>query len=159
MTPPSTEADLERVFATVNGLKITSRAIEESLLPLIYRVQQQVYALRKRDLDLQINDLLLDQEAKRLGITPRALIDQNVRTRLSIFTEEQARAFHKENKASLPGDFDDHRLQILQLMSAQDLREQALAYAEQLRKGAAVQLYLTEPESPNLRRLCCNPLD
>ncbi len=48
VTPPRTEADLSRVFATVNGVNITSRDIEQSLLPLIFQVQQQVYAFASR---------------------------------------------------------------------------------------------------------------
>src|SRR4029079_7212174 len=101
VTPPTSETDLERVFARVNGVNITSSDIETSLLPLIFQVQQQVYALRKRDLDLRINDLLLDQEAKRLGTTPQALIDRHVNTNLVIVTEEQARAYYNANKAQL----------------------------------------------------------
>lgn len=159
VTPPTTEADLERVFATVNGVNITSRHIEESLLPLIFRVQQQVYALRKQDVDIRINDMLLEQEAKRLGTTPQTLIDQNVRTRIMVATEEQARAFYKENRATFPRDFEDHRSQIMQLLLAQELRKQVQAYAEKLRQGAAVQMYLTPPQPPNLRQLCCNPVD
>jgi hypothetical protein len=159
VTPPTTEAHLARVFATVNGVSITSRDIEEGLLPLIFSVQKQVYALRKQDLDVRINDILLEQEAKRLGTTPEALIQQNLRTTGSIATEKQLREFYKQHKELLPGDFDDNRIQILQLMLAQQLRKQVLAYAEQLRKDAAVQIYLTEPASPNLEQLCCNPVD
>src|ERR1051325_3293037 len=51
VTPPANEADLSRVFATVNGVNITSLDIERGLLPLIVKVQQQVYTLRKQDLD------------------------------------------------------------------------------------------------------------
>ena len=157
VTSPTTEAHLERVFATVNGVNITSRDIEESLLPLIFNVQKRVYALRKQDMDLRINDLLLEQEAKRLGTTPRALIYQNVRTPL--ITDQQARAFHKQNQARLPGDYDDQKNQIMQFLLAQEMQKEVLAYAERLRKGAAVQIYLTEPEPPSLRQLCCNPVD
>ena len=157
VTPPKTEADLERVYATVNGENITSLDVEESLIPLIFNVQKRVYALRKDDLDLQINDMLLEAEAKRLGISPRALIYQNVRT--PIVTDKEVRAFHEKNKASFPGDYKDHREQIMQVLLAQELRRQTQAYAEQLRKGAAVQIYLTPPEPPNLRQLCCNPVD
>jgi hypothetical protein len=157
VTPPTTEADLERVFATVNGENITSRDIEERLLPLIFNVQKRVYALRKEDVDLQINDLLLEQEAKRLGTTPRALIYQNVRT--PIVTDNEARAFYEKNKASFQGDYEDRKDQIMQLLLAQQLRKQVQLYAEQLRKGAAVQIYLTPPEPPTLRQLCCNPVD
>ena len=53
VTPPRNEAELSRVFATVYGVNITSKDIEESLLPLIFLVQQQVYGLRKRDVDIQ----------------------------------------------------------------------------------------------------------
>jgi hypothetical protein len=59
VTPPTNEAELARVFATVNDVNITSADIETSLLPLIYQVQQQVYALRKLDLDRNINYLFL----------------------------------------------------------------------------------------------------
>jgi hypothetical protein len=159
VTPPRTEADLSRVFANVNGVNITSRDIEESLLPLIFQVQQQVYALRKKDLDLKINDMLLDQEAKRLGTTTQALIDQHVRLRLPIITDEQARAFYDKNKSTLQGDFSKIKFQIVLLLLHEEQRKLSLAYAEELRKAAAVQIYLTEPVSPNLRQLCCNPVD
>lgn len=159
VTPPTIEADLSRVYATVNGVNITSRDIEEALLPLIFQVQQQVYDLRKKDLDLKVNDLLLEQEAKRLGTSPRALIDQNVRMKVPIITDEQARAFHNENKKRLPGDFSDLKFQIVQYLLQQEQQKISLAYAEELRRAAAVQIYLTAPQSPNLRQLCCNPVD
>ena len=159
VTPPTTEEDLSRVFATINGVNITSRDIEESLLPLIFQVQQQVYAFRKQDIDLRINDLLLEQEAKRLGMSPQALIDQNVKAKIPLVTEEQARAFYNEHKSKMPGDFADLRVQIIQLLLKQEERKLSLAYAEQLRRGAAVQVYLTAPDPPNLRQLCCNPVD
>src|SRR5262245_12126780 len=113
VTPPTKEAELLRVFANVNGVNITSNDIETSLLPLIFQVQQQVYALRKRDLDLRINDILLEQEAKRLGTTPQALIDSHVNTKLHIVTVEQARAYYNANKAQLKSDFSDVKVMIL----------------------------------------------
>lgn len=159
VTPPANEADLERVFATVNGVNITSLDIEQGLLPLIFQVQQQVYALRKRDLDLKINDLLLEEEAKRLGTTPRALIDQHVRAKAPIISDERARAFYNEQKAKLSGEFSELKVQIMQYLQAEEERKLSVAYADELRKAAAVQVYLTEPRSPNVRQLCCNPLD
>lgn len=146
VTPPENEAQLSRVFATVNGVDITSRDIELALRPLILRVQQQVYAFRKQDLDLRINDHLLEEEAKRRGTTPNALIDRNVRMKTPIPSEEQARAYHQANKKSLKGEFDDLKVQIMQYLTGQEERKLFLAYAEELRKGAAIQIYLTPPE-------------
>lgn len=157
VTPPSSEADLDRIFATVNGINITSRDVEQSLLPLIFRVQQQVYEFRKQDLDLKINDLLLEQEAKRLGVTPQSLINQNVKLLIPIVTEKQARDFHSKSK--IPEDFSKVKFQIMDYLLKLEERKLVLAYAEQLRKAAAVQIYLMKPASPTLRQLCCNPVD
>ena len=159
VTPPASASDLERVFATVNGVNITSSDIETSLLPLIFMVQQKVYELRKRDLDLRINDLLLDQEAKRLGTSTAALVNLNVKTKMRIVTEDQARALYEEHKAKFPGKFSENKFRIMLLLQAQEEQKQFLAYAEELRKGAAVQVYLTAPAQPDLRQLCCNPVD
>ena len=159
VTPPKNEADLARVFATVNGVNLTSLDIEQSLLPFIFQVQKQVYAIRKRELDLKINDMLLEEEAKRLQTTPKALLDQNVRGRMSIPSEEQVRAFYEKNKAKFNGEFSEVKVQIFQYLLAEEQQKLVAAYAEQLRKGAAVQIYLTEPQPPNVRQLCCNPLE
>ena len=159
VTPPTNEAELARVFANVNGVNITSSDIETSLLPLIFQVQQQVYTLRKRDVDLRINDLLLDQEAKRLGTTPQALINSHVITKMEIVTEEQARAYYNANKAQLKGDFSDVKPMLMQYLLGLERQKAVSAYAEQLRKESAVQIYLTEPKPPKLRQLCCNLVD
>lgn len=159
VTPPKTEEDLSRVYATVNGVSITSRDIEQGLLPLIFQVQQQVYALRKQDLDVKINDRLLEEESKRTGKSPMNLIYENIGSIALFPTDKELREFHKTHKATMPGDLADHKLEIIQLMMAQAKRKQVLAYAEKLRQGAAVQIYLTAPEPPDLRQLCCNPVD
>jgi hypothetical protein len=148
VTPPRNEAELGRVFATVNGVEITSRDIEHGLRNLIYLVQKQVYDIRKQDLDLRINDLLLEQEAKRLGTTPKALINQYVRLRLPIITDDHARAYYEQHKSQLNGDFNDLKLRIMQSLLALEERKLALAYAEELRKVAALQIYLTPPSPP-----------
>lgn len=156
VTPPTNEAELARVFANVNGVNITSSDIETALLPLIFQVQQQVYALRKRDVDLRINDILLEQEATRLGTTPQALIYSQVNTKMQIVTEEQARAYYNANKAQLNADFSEAKVMIMQYLLELEKRKALSTYAEQLRKESAVQIYLTEPKPPNLRQLCCN---
>ena len=159
VTPPANEEDLERVFATVNGVNITSKDVEESLLPLIFMVQEKVYELRKRDVDIRINDLLLGQEAKRLGTSPEALLNLNVKTKMHIVNEEQARAVYEKQKANFKGSFSENKLRIMQLLQTEEERKQFAAYAEELRKAAAVQIYLTAPTKPDLRQLCCNPVD
>src|SRR5262249_30108582 len=69
VTPPETAADRARVLATVNGQSITSAELEDFLRPMIFNMQDEVYKLRKTQLDLRINDLLLEQEAQKRKLT------------------------------------------------------------------------------------------
>jgi len=156
VTPPTNEAELARVFANVNGVDITSNDIETALLPLIFQVQQQVYALLKHDVDLRINGILLEQEAARLGTTPQALVESHVITKVQIVTEKQARAYYNANKAQLKGDFSEVKAMLMQYLFELEKQKTFSAYADELRKAAAVQIYLTEPKPPNVRQLCCN---
>jgi len=156
VTPPTNEAELARVFANVNGVDITSSDIETALLPLIFQVQQQAYALLKHDVDLRINGILIEQEAARLGTTPQALVDSHVITKVQIVTEKQARAYYNANKAQLKGDFSEVKAMLMQYLFELEKQKTFSAYADELRKAAAVQIYLTEPKPPNVRQLCCN---
>lgn len=146
VTPPANQRDLDRVFAKVNNHDITSRDIEQSLAPLIYRVQQAVYEARKADLDLKINDILLDDEAQRQNTTPQAILAREVRGKLPIITDQQARAFYDENKAKFSKEFPEVKMQILQYLTDSEQKRLTDAFAAELRKNAAVQIYLLPPE-------------
>ena len=78
---------------------------------------------------------------------------------MPIVTEERARAYYNANKAQLDRDFSAVKTMIMQYLIEQEKQKGLLAYAEQLRKESAVQIYLTEPKPPTLRQLCCNLVD
>ena len=152
ITPPANKQELDRVFAKVNNRNITSRDIEQSLAPLIYRVQQGVYEARKADLDLKINDMLLDDEAKRLNTTPEAILAREVRGKMPVITDQQARAFYDENKGKISKEFPEVKMQILQYLMDREQKRLTDALATELRKNAAVQIYLLPPDPPKSTR-------
>jgi hypothetical protein len=148
VTPPANEQDLNRVLATAGKRQFTSRDVEEALAPLIYKVQQDVYQLRKDDLDLRINDMLLEQEAKRQNLTPQALLARGIRAKMPIITDQQAKAFYEENKMQIKDDFEKVKLQIVQLLTQKEQDKLSKEFAAELRQNAAVQIYLTPPDPP-----------
>ncbi len=149
--PPASDADRARVLAVVNGKQITMGDIETSLRPLIFNVQEQVYALRKQDLDLKINDTLLTQEAQKKQVTTRALLEAEVTAKVPRVTEAEAQEFYEQNKERISGEFAQTKAQIIQYMQETKEQEATLAFAEQLRRASAVQINLTAPESPAFR--------
>ncbi len=147
-TPPATPADRARVFATVNGKNITSADIEESILPLVASVQEQVYLLRKGDVDMRINDILLNQEAQKRGVTARAVLDAEVTAKAPVITEAQAQDFFNKNKERLNGDFATLKYQIIEYLQQQEQQKLESAFVGRLRNGASVQTFITPPPPP-----------
>jgi protein-disulfide isomerase len=148
VTPPATQADRARLLATVNGRRITSDDIEKALLPLVAAVQEQVHALRSRDLEMKINDLLLTQEAQKRQVTPRALLDTEVNSKVATVTEADAQKFYNENKDRINGDFTQVKYQIIQYLEEQGKQKLEGELAERLRRAAGVQTFLVAPEPP-----------
>jgi protein-disulfide isomerase len=146
--PPATDADRARVLAVVNGKQITSGDIEKSLRPLIFNVQEQVYGLRKQDLDLKINDALLTQEAQKRQMTTRALLEAEVTAKIPTVTDAQAQAFYDQNKDRISGDFAQTKANIIRYILEDKENEATVAFAEKLRRASSLQVNLTAPESP-----------
>jgi protein-disulfide isomerase len=146
--PASSNAERARVLAVVNDKQITAGDIEDSLRALIFNVQEEVYALRKQDLELKVNDTLLAQEAQKKGVTTRALLDAEVSAKVARVTDAEAQAFYDQNKDRISGDFAQTKAQIIQYMQERKEQEATLAFAAQLRRASTVQINLTAPESP-----------
>ncbi|HEX8294559.1 MAG TPA: DsbA family protein [Pyrinomonadaceae bacterium] len=147
-TPPATPADRARVLATVNGRNITSGDIEDSLVPLIASVQEQVYLVRKSDVDQKMNDILLNQEAQKRGVTARAVLDAEVTAKTPAVTEAQALDFFNKNKERINGDFPALKYNIIQYLQEQEQQKLESAFVGRLRNAASVQTFVTPPAQP-----------
>jgi len=146
--PPEKESDRATVLATINGEKITSGDVEDALKPLIYDVQLRVYGLRKSELELRINDILLEQEAQKRKITTGALVEADLTPKVKKVSEQEAKKFYEENKDEIGGDFAQSRDQIIDYLQKKEQRRAEQVFAQQLRQGAKIEMNLTEPESP-----------
>jgi protein-disulfide isomerase len=124
--------------------------IEDSLRPLIFSVQEQVYALRKQDLELKINDTLLAHEAQKKSVTTRALLDSEVTGKVAKVTDADAQAFYDQNKERISGDFGQTKAQIIQYLQERREREATVAYADLLRRASKVEINLSAPVAPVL---------
>jgi len=145
-TAPRNESERAQVLATINGEAITAGDIEDSLQALIFDVQEQVYGLRKNEVDLNINDTLLTQEAQKRKITTNALLETEVKPRP--ITEEQARVFFEQNKDRVSGDFAQTRDAIISYLQQVEVRLAERAFVDKLRTAASIQIFLKAPESP-----------
>jgi len=144
-TPPRNESERALVLATINGETITAGDVEDSVQALIFDVQDQVYKLRKNEVDLNINDTLLVQEAQKRKITTNALLETEVKPKP--VTEEQARTFFEQNKERVSGDFTQSKDAIISYLQQVELRLAERAYVDKLRAAASIQVFLNAPPS------------
>ncbi len=148
--PPANDAERARVLVTVGGRAITAGEIEEDLRPLVAQTQEQVYLLRKNDVDQRVNDILLSQEAQKRGVTERALLESEISSKVPVVTEAQAQDFYNKNKERISGggDFTQLKYQIIQFMQSEEQRKLESALVARLRNGATVQTFVTPPPVP-----------
>lgn len=148
ITPAATAAERARVLAMVNGQPITAGDVETSLQALILRTQEELYALRNRELTLRINDTLLQQEAQKQKVTPSALLTTEIKAQAKQVTDAEAQTFYDQNKERISGEFATVKAQIIQYLQRNEERKVEEALAARLRKTAAVQVFLTAPAPP-----------
>lgn len=145
-TPPAKVSDRQRLFATLNAQQITSGDIEDSLQSVISSVQEQMYELRRRDLNRKVNDILLAQEAQKRQVTTRALLETEVISKVPAVTEAEAQKFYDANKDKMKGAFIDLKDQILRYLQKAETDKLQLEFAARLRKTAAIEDFLGPPE-------------
>jgi len=109
-------------------------------------VQEQVYGLRKNEVDLNINDTLLTQEAQKRKITTNALLETEVKPKP--ITEDQARVFFEQNKERVSGEFAQTKDAIISYLQQVELRLAERAFVDKLRTAASIEIFLKAPESP-----------
>jgi protein-disulfide isomerase len=152
VTAPEREADRARVLATVDGKSITSGDVEEALAPTLFSLQEQIYELRKKQLDAKINNILLEQEANRKGTTVPALFDSEVTSKMRRVTDEEIQQFYQDNKTRLGSrPLYQVRTQVVEYLRGLLEVEATTAYADQLRKTAKVTVFLKMPDPPFLK--------
>jgi protein-disulfide isomerase len=136
------------VLATVDGRAITDNDFEERLKPFIYKLRHGIYESEMRALDLMINQQLLNAEAKRRNTTPEAVYKAEVESKTQEPTDAEVTKFYETNKARIQGDLNTLRPDIINLLKNEQLNRLDAAFAQRLRSGARVQIFLSEPQPP-----------
>jgi len=149
-TPPATPAERGQVLAVVNDEEITLGDIEDSLKALVFEIEEQIYLRRKAAVDLKVNDLLLQAEAKKRQTSSEAFLEAELGARTKPVTESDARTFFEANEERLGLDWsnEDHRVELLRYLHEREARNAGTAFAEELRAGVSIEMSLEPPASP-----------
>jgi protein-disulfide isomerase len=136
------------VLATVDGRTVTASEFEERLKPFVYKLRREIFDAQARALDMRINQLLLEAEAKKRNLTPENLFKAEVTDKVREPAEAEVAKFYEDNKGRIQGDLASVRADIVNLLKNQQLSRAEGEFAQRLRTGATLQIYLSEPEPP-----------
>jgi len=133
------------VLATVNGRPITEDDVRKSAGLEISRLEEQIYQLRKQQVDQLIAHRLLEAEAARRGQSVEALEQAEITAKAGTVTEPEIDAFVAANRARIRGDAVQLRPQIREFLLQQKTDARRTALVDGLRAAATVDMRLTAP--------------
>jgi predicted DsbA family dithiol-disulfide isomerase len=138
----------ERVLAEINGKRITFEEVERLVIAQTLPLEEKLYAIRKAALENVITGRVLEDEAKKRGISVAELRKQLMAGEVEV-SQKQVEEAYAENAsffASMSPDEAKERLR-LDLENQQRMQNYRTRLAE-LRAGAKVELFLNEPRLP-----------
>ncbi len=135
-------------LATVNGVKIVAKEINDAIRDRIADARAQLDEARLRELDMQIAMRLIEAEAKRRGVTAAKLIEMEVLSKMSPPTEGDALSFYEQNRDRLQGPYSGFRSDILKYLRDQQREEGIRKLALRLRARADVKVLVQAVPPP-----------
>jgi protein-disulfide isomerase len=136
------------VVTTVGGRAITAADFEERLKPFLYKLRREIFDAEARALDMKINQILLEAEAKKRNQTPDAIFKAEVADKLREPTDAEVTQFYEANKARIKTDLASVRADIASLLRDQHQNRVESEFAQRLRSGVPVEILLRQPEPP-----------
>jgi protein-disulfide isomerase len=131
--------------AEVNGDAITTKDLEQAVGTKLSRLEEQIYEIKRRELEILIANRLFAQEAAKRGLSVSRLLDAEITAKVPLVTEEEIDTFYQANKARVRGDEATARQQIRAHLQQQKLVARREEFVESLRSQAKIMRRLPPP--------------
>jgi protein-disulfide isomerase len=139
-------ASPKTVAATVNGQTVSEAELEAHAQGRLIQLQTQEYTLKRQALDDAIEQILLEQEAARRGVTVRSLVESEIESKIRPVTDDQVEAVYESSKDRSIGKADDEALsQVRNNLLQVRISMRRAEFLKQLRDRSTVAIYLDAP--------------
>jgi hypothetical protein len=133
-------------LAKIGDHVITETDIADDIAGQMVRINNQLYTVKKQAVDSAIANHLIDQEAKKRGVTREQLLKQEVTDKAQAVTDAEIQQVYDSNKARLGGKkLEEIKPQIVQQLESSKQQQQQQAFIQELRKAASVKMFLKPP--------------
>ena len=135
----------EEPIARVVGQPIFEQDLMPVAGPNLLELRNQEYKLKSDALDKLIRKKLIELEAKKKGLTTEELFKQEVDSKISEPSDEEAKGYYLAVKNQTTVPFDDAKSQIKQLLRTAEIQQAREKYGDSLRDKAEVSIFLQPP--------------
>ncbi len=133
-------------LAVVGGVEITEADL--NVRGELIRLQQEEYRIKSEALEEAIGAELMEQEAKRRGVTVEQLEIEEVSSKVEEPSDLEVEAFYEQQKARIRQPLEAVRAQVKELLTNIRSREVRNALIGSLRAGSKVRVMLDPPRLP-----------
>jgi protein-disulfide isomerase len=131
--------------AEVNGSPIMTADVDSKIAATLAKLQDQMFSVRQKQLQVLIDQKLLEDAAAKKGVTIAAMIQSEITARVTPPTADEVAKFYEENKSGLTGDFKSLEEQIKNFLMSQRLNTRQQEFLQSLRAAAKINVLLTPP--------------
>jgi protein-disulfide isomerase len=136
--PADAQGNATDAIAEVNGETITAKDVQTKAGAKLSQLEEQMYALKRAELDALIAQHLLAQEAARRGVSVATLMDDEVTSKVALVTEKEIDEYYNANKTKMRGDEATVRTRIRTQLQQQRLNARQEALLASLRSNAKI---------------------
>jgi len=147
---PASEEPPEAAAAKIEDEIITNEDLERPLSQRIYKLENQIYRLKRRRLQMLIRDILLDKEAARRRMPKQQLLDTLSNGDPEVSTDEIER-YRRQNPAQVEAWEDSTvpvKAQIRKFLAEKKKKQKIADFADSLQERYAVKILLSKPALP-----------
>jgi protein-disulfide isomerase len=138
------------IVATIGDHQIRARELDVALSSQIYKLEYQIYDLKKRRLDYLINTRLIEMDAKAKGLSPDVVTFQVLSQGLDV-TDADVDQYYQENKDNISMGsmtLDQLKDRIKNYLKEKKTTEKIEAYTKPLKEKYNVSVFLSPPDLP-----------
>lgn len=125
-------------LAEVDGVPITTQDLDRALGVKLVQLEEQLFQLKRRELDTVITQHLLAQAAAKRGISVALLLDAEVTAKVALVLEKEVEDFYQANRTRFSGTEAEIRKNLRASLQEQKLAAQREQFLESLRSHATI---------------------
>lgn len=131
--------------ATVGGAAITIDELDRAAQGQLQKVDMEIYQIKKRVLDDMIEDKLLEDAAKKKGLSVEKFLAEEIDAKISPPVDEEVKSLYDSSKERLGKSFDEVKGQIADYLKQNKKARARADLIASLKKNADVKVNLEPP--------------